>query len=253
VNIKKKNLTRLASISALGAGALGVTTKTAHAGIVYTTFSPPKPTVGFSASISFSVSQLAPGGNGGFQLFTRYTPTTHPLSNGYSGSAFLKVMMAGLNGLNFQDAPGPGFIWNNTAPVWNSKALRSKRTFFKYTVTTRKYTPLTNGQTKTTTQFFPHTAFGSTILIDRTGDFFLLFQFNPTGTQTDYGWIHLNGLCNCGLDTEVVEFAYDDTGNLLATGQNTPEPATMFPTGLAALALGATGIRRWRKARKKAA
>jgi hypothetical protein len=177
------------------------------------------------------------------------------LSNGYSGSAFLKIVMAGLNGLNFQDAPGPGFVWNNTAPVWNSKVLRSKRTSSKFTVTTQKNTisTTTGGKKVITTQAFPHSFYTSQVLIDQTGDFFLLFQFNPTGTQTDYGWIHLNGLCNCGMDTEVVEFAYDDAGNLLATGQSTPEPATMFPTGFAALALGATGIRRWRKARKKAA
>jgi hypothetical protein len=92
-------------------------------------------------------------------------------------------------------------------------------------------------------------------LTDRIGDFFLLFQFNPTGTQVDYGWVHLNGLLGCGchpLDTEVVDFAYDDSGALIATGV-APEPATMLPTGLAALALGATGIRRWRKTRKRAA
>jgi hypothetical protein len=92
----------------------------------------------------------------------------------------------------------------------------------------------------------------STILQDRQGDFYMLFSFNPTGTQDLFGWVHFQGLCNCGLDTVLVDMAYDDTGAFIQAGAS-PEPATFIPTGFAALALGTTGIRRWRKSRKQAA
>ena len=236
MKIKQKSLTRLASLSALGAGALGVTTKTAQAGIVYTAFSPPRPTVGFSTGASTTIP-IAPGGAGTFKLFRSiYVPPTYSTFPPPGGSAIFRIMLQGLNGMNFQAAPGPGFMWNATAPFWNSAALRSKRTSFGYT---KLGSP------------FSH----STVLTDRIGEFFLLFQFNPTGSQIDNGWLRLNGLVGCGcnfLDTEVVDFAYDDSGALIAAGV-APEPATMLPTGLAALALGAAGIRRWRKARKQAA
>ena len=48
MRIKKKNVARLASLSALGAGALGVAAGTAHAGIVYT---PLSGKVGFRACL----------------------------------------------------------------------------------------------------------------------------------------------------------------------------------------------------------
>lgn len=241
MQIKQKNLTRLASLSALGAGTLGITAKTAHAGIVYTAFSPPRPTVGFSPTAgSLTNIQVAPGGAGTFKLFRSiYTPPIYSspgLPPTGSSSAILAIMLKGLNGLNFQAALGPGFMWNPTAPVWNSSTLRAKRSAYGHTL---------NGAPTSR----------STVLKDRIGEFFLLFQFNPTGSQVDYGWLRLNGLVGCGcnfLDTEVVDFAYDNSGALIATDQG-PEPATMLPTGLAALALGATGMRRWRKTRKQAA
>jgi hypothetical protein len=54
-----------------------------------------------------------------------------------------------------------------------------------------------------------------------------------------------------GPDLTITAFAYDDAGNLLAAG-TVPEPSTAVSTGLAALALGAAGLRRWRKTRKAA-
>jgi hypothetical protein len=257
VKIKKQNLTRLASISALGAGAMAISAKNAHAGIVYTSFSQPVNTVGLSSSAfsSFGVNPVVAGGFGGFNLFTTRDllgPYFFGPHSSFSATLFFKIALKGLDGLRFQSAPGPGFIWNNTAPTFTGKILRSKRFFTRYTVTSRKYTPATNGKATTTTQFFPHSFPSSQVLLDRLGDFYMLFTFNPTGSQDLYGWIHLNGHCNCGLDTEVVAMAYEDSGAFIEAGAS-PEPATAIPTGLAALALGATGLRRWRKSRKQAA
>jgi hypothetical protein len=253
VTIKKKNIAKLASLSALGAGA-AITAQNADAAIVYTVFSPPNNTIGFSAAPYFYVPQAAPGGYGGFVAgaLSNFN-TLFKASHTFSASNLLKIAILGFSGLKFQDAPGFGAMWIPSLGSVGSKILRSKRTFYKSTTTTKKYTPAQNGKSKTTTQYFHHLISSkSTILQDRQGDFFLLFKFNPTGSQTDYGWIHLNGLCNCGLDTVVVDLAYDDSGALVGAGV-TPEPSTALPTGLAALALGATGLRRWRKSRKQAA
>jgi len=257
VKIKKQNLTRLASISALGAGAMAISAKNAHAGVVYTSFSQPVNTVGFSSSAfsAFPVNAVVAGGFGGFDLFTTVNllgPRFFGSHSSFSATLFFKIALKGLDGLRFQSAPGPGFIWNNTAPTFTSKILRSKGSFILRTATLRKYTPATNGKSITTYQPVPHTFYSSAILQDRTGDFYFLFKFNPTGSQDLYGWLHLNGHCNCGLDTEVVGMAYDDSGAFVEMA-SAPEPATAVPTGLAALALGATGLRRWRKSRKQAA
>jgi hypothetical protein len=260
VKVKKKNLTRLASLSALGAGALGVGAKNAHAGIIYTSFPTPKPTVGFSAASSFYVNPIASNlGFGGFRLFITATPGTHSTSLHFEFSVLAKVMLQGMTGMKFQEVAGPGFIWNKTVSSFSNKALRSLKFFYSTNYTMVKHTPATNGQSITTYQrVLKSSHSGTNVLQDRQGDFYLLFTFNPTGSQDLYGWLHLNGLppdpCGCGprLDTQLIDMAFDDSGALIQTGAS-PEPATAIPTGLGALALGATGLRRWRKSRKQAA
>ena len=67
------------------------------------------------------------------------------------------------------------------------------------------------------------------------------FQYNPTGTQTVYGYIgvQLTAPDTTGTLT-VVSSAYEDTGVAIAAGAT----AVPEPTGLALLALGAAGLLR---------
>jgi hypothetical protein len=76
-----------------------------------------------------------------------------------------------------------------------------------------------------------------------------------------YGWAQLDvsfttGYPHClqtlgGCITgTLVDYAYDTSGAQIPAGDTgTPEPSTLVLTGLAALALGAKGVRAWRAAR----
>lgn len=91
-------------------------------------------------------------------------------------------------------------------------------------------------------------------------DQYALFTF-LNGSTTLYGWVELSYAVtdsfgpNGTPDLTIMAWAYDDSGAVLGAGDTTsptPEPATGISTGLAALALGAEGLRRWRQTRKAA-
>lgn len=78
------------------------------------------------------------------------------------------------------------------------------------------------------------------------------FRFDDqgqSGTNTVYGWARLTIVLD-DLNSEVTlhEWAYEDSGGAIQVGA-VPEPAAVT-TGLGALALGAAGLRRWRKAKR---
>lgn len=68
-----------------------------------------------------------------------------------------------------------------------------------------------------------------------------------------YGWMEMILIADRNNTSwEIVRWAIDDSGAPIQTGQTVvPEPAAVA-TGLGALALGAAGLRRWRKNRQQA-
>ncbi len=84
-------------------------------------------------------------------------------------------------------------------------------------------------------------------------DMYLAFMFRDStqGNAVRYGWLQLslfNPGSGLGPDVTISAWAYDTTGAQLATGQ-IPEPNSMALLALGALALGAKGVRAWRRNR----
>jgi hypothetical protein len=201
------NLKRLASLTALGAGALGLAAPDAQASIVVI---PSGVTVGFGASSSAS---FALPGAVSFKLSTFAASTDINLR---STHGYFRVQRSG------------GFL--AAAPA--GATIGSSRGGSALVVHHATNTPFT-----ATNKYF-------------------LFYFLDTSHAGDprYGWGELS-LANPGGNAQatLVQYAYDDTGAMIAagdTGAAVPEPNAFALTGLGALALGARGIRRWRAARQ---
>jgi hypothetical protein len=89
---------------------------------------------------------------------------------------------------------------------------------------------------------------------------YLPFEFKDStqGNKMLYGWVDVS-LTNQGLldnpvgvgpQLTIWRYAYDDTGTPIIMGQTAvPEPASMSLMALGAMALGARGVRAWRKKR----
>ena len=90
-----------------------------------------------------------------------------------------------------------------------------------------------------------------------TTDRYLLFKFTGGNLPAPlYGWAELSVSLPGNLggpNVTLIDYAYDISGAQLPAGDTgTPEPSTFALAGLAALALGARGLRIWRAARKAA-
>jgi hypothetical protein len=235
VRIKKANLKRLASLTALGAGVLGAATGTAEANsIVYSGILDKH--IGFSPGSQSRTWMAGPNGARG----ELHAYSSVACGGSMPGSCFLVSHArlsghAGKHGTTFHFREGP-FI---TLPAFPQGA--------------RFGTPSTSGN-------LGSVAFGISRHHLETNvnstDRYLLFRFTG-GNLPDalYGWAQLEAAQNTdGLAVTLVDWAYDTSGAQIPAGDTgtTPEPSTFALTGLAALALGAKGLRAWRSARRHA-
>jgi len=233
MRMRSKNVARLASLSALGAGALGVTAGTAEAGIIYT---PLDVTVGFPGASSLRES--FPGGL--TFLLDRVRGATHSVPVGWARSYAVMLWGDSTAGrtLNFKTGnAAPGQTWNTfhgLGPMGPALAWR-RTTFSVGTYTFHDFVT--------------------------SGDFYKLFEFRPGTGVYSYGWAEFSDSAGwmTGPTATLLGVAYEDvSGVTIAAGDtgpppsSAPEPSTMYTTGLAALALGAIGLRRWRASRKLA-
>jgi hypothetical protein len=227
--IKKTNLKRLASLSALGAGALGASAGPAQASsIVYSGILDEQ--VGFGGT-RFNPTFAGPNGVGGIfktgqcEVDCFYFPQWVALyaKPGVKGTTFRFLAT------KYQHY-GVGFA---RGAQWQTSALHKSTKSADLAITSLN-------------RYF--TEFNST-------DRYLLFEFTGGSLSHDlYGWAQLDVTFPgnfAGPYITLVDWAYDTSGAQIPAGDTgTPEPSTLVLTGLAALALGAKGLRSWRAARK---
>jgi hypothetical protein len=271
---------RLASLSALAAGALVAGAGTAEAGPIVGTLNLPNGLVGFSNNYAFSVSGLS--ATHGAKVFSFHLVSGLSAKTGFSGSrnnvnfngsgnAHFKATAAGLLALF-----SPGRKFSTAAGANNTMGVAAWRSWFKTShsvlVPGTQQTFISSPAAKTTNGtgvhgFYTLTSGFSTPRTyshsSRSGapytDQYALFQFTcPAGNC--YGWLELSLINNAdafgmgngfGPDMQLVEWGYDNTGAQDPAGDmgGVPEPGTLATTGLAALVLGAAGVRRWLAAR----
>jgi hypothetical protein len=234
MRIKRRNVERLASLSALGAGALGVAAGTAQASEILFLPLPPGLVVGFSSfaatSTSFSFPCIAFGVKTDTRKVSGWT-TLGVIAFGlsYGNPFFFKVRGS------FLSIVGPGVKWSSAPGGSHSGRFAIATRGYKGTASV-KYGSGGSNHGNFTNQY-------------------ALFQFQLGGNPF-YGWLELSSSVSAtsGPDVTLEGIAIDASGAQIAAGDTgIPEPSTMALTGLAALALGAAGLRRWRAARKPAA
>ncbi len=225
---------QLASITAVGAGAVVLTSQTAEASIVDSNV--------LNTSIQFTsdtfsdfhtfgthvFDSLVGGPNFGVRLRTASSSRFASIFNGAHDTHFDVRQQGGGYDISIFAA---GATWN---------AVTGKAT--------SGWIGLRNSPLATT--------FGQPAFTDK----YLLFEFSGN-SGPEYGWIQASlsvtkttqQNASFGPNVTIIQYAFDGTGAKIHAGDTgVPEPSTSAEAGIAALILGAEGLRRWRKARKAA-
>lgn len=244
LRIKRKNLQRLASLSALGAGAVTLATGTAEADIVHVVVPPSFPS-------SFSGPVSLPGG-AGFALGSRFRTyqilhfsqivTTSILGPHRYRTATVRASMLTVD--LFVQGTAHGGALHVSGPFSRGGRRRGAAVFSASgTIEAAGFDGFsTDGIRGHAARLSLSTPFQDPFR-------YLLFQF-PDNGKTLFGWAQLEFQAPAVREFTgtIIDYAYDTTGARIQPGQTSPvpEPSETIPLSLGALVLGAAGVRRWR-------
>jgi len=239
LTIKRKNLRGFASLSALSAGVLALTSGSANADVIHVVANAK---IGFDAgfSPSFSISIDA------VKRFT-FQATSAAVETGFQWRVRARAYCAFLSNCNTR-------FPDQNSVIEAGKLLRAFSSGADWPGVPGMAGGLVAARVRST--LFPGGTIKSLITnFDSTNPYFL-FRFVDNG-NTLYGWgqVTVAGSSTTGPDVTLIDYAYDTTGAFIPAGQTsgpatpTPEPSPTIPLALSALVLGAPAIRRWRAAK----
>lgn len=197
---------------------------------------------GFNASFTLDVPgtqdlQLARGSSVVGTLFS--STRTHKVEF-RALDAYAAIRAYSVGGLTFAKRTNAGATWNAIGTQIKPGGLIGKRaTFFVFSSAVGGVVYLPGSFTSQYVGF--------------------RFQDSTAGNATRYGWALLTmdiepfdfpNIPGTGPDVTLQRWAYDTTGTKIPTGATVPEPTSAAMVMFGALALGATGVRRWRAEKK---
>ena len=222
---KDGDASKLVSLLALASGALAMP-QTGHADIIFTDLSTNQISVGVNNSPAFT-NTLPGTARLGFGASVR-SVNVHFITAGQK-AGYVRLKTAS----SFVIPVGAGMTWDQV--IVNAQGKTAVQSLVGSVATAN---PLGHKPNSFDHLYFPFIFKDSTVI----------------NSPTRYGWIEVslsNPANNSGPDVTIFGYAYDDTGAHLATGV-VPEPASMTLLALGALALGAKGLRSWRRNRRAA-
>jgi hypothetical protein len=246
MRIKKKNVARLASLSALGAGALGVAAGTAEASGVIVSSNNPSPIAivpGSSNALVIPLLNASASVRVGWQMSTfgndpGYSWQAKAWGAGSRGSAVQFLLNASASWLQLLSARPLFTPWTSSASH-NQSGKFASGVFFRPSPWTWVQTGSNPWSGHSTYRGKQATTWGSVNPQGGIPGWYASFQFTDTSGNQEYGWLQLSASAYAP-QVQLDAWAYTET---------VPEPSSISMAGLAALALGAVGMRRWRKRR----
>lgn len=253
IKLKKTNVKRLASLTALSAGTLGIAAGPAEAGDVFWSGIVDKK-VGFDKGFGTRADIAGPHGAGGIlgvtafsccsmTLFTGRATVLLGEKHGSHGTSFRFINAETKSGDRSLAAALPsGAAWGT---AFHGKSANRAPVAQWY------LDPEAESGTRRETAF-------------TAANRYLLFRFTGGDLRHDmYGWAQLSVTFAKGApyrfpDVVLIDWAFDTSGAQLPAGdRGAPQligrdSSALAPTGIAALALGANGVRAWRAGRNGA-
>ena len=266
MSLNARHIKKLVSLSAVGAGAVALTADKAEADS-FITYVPVNQKVGFAAG-DLPSATLTVLLSGCCSFHMKFLRAFRSGEGDTLGRAIFARGSGPFGGLRF----AAGTVANNSFGIYTMDIVSSGQTWFSASSGAGFNGSGPGGLwlgARSWTSDGDHWVYGNGPFDNR----YALFAVGPGYPEEIFGWVQLsysvtngagpgcaNPVCGdngYGPELTIQGFGYynspESTGVPIPAGAgSTPEPDTFALTGLAALALGAVGMRRWRAARKAA-